>query len=438
MSEPSMLHKRTLAPLLAATLVAAALGLGLAGNASAATWCGTPGSADRLPQVGAGYSVHFVYAIPSDGVDRLAERASRMQTDAESIDAWWRREDPTRAPRFDTYPFPCAPQLDITVLRLSSSDGDTEPIDVRADRILAGLSSTGLSSSPYQKLVVYYDGADRQGSQKICGQGGRNFAFVYVNACTDVPTDDVVAHELMHALGAVPGAAPHQCPRPNSGHTCDTAADIMYWQADGQNVFAHLLDPGRDDYYGHAGAWFDVQDSPWLTHLDAQAQLSLTFSGQGTVTSDIPGVQCSAACTSQWDTGTQVTLKAAPATGQRFVSWSGGCTGSAACVVKVGEVGAVGAVFGPAAFGLKVSLRGKGRVRSTPSALNCPARCAGQVSAGVSAVLLALPTKGWRFSRWYGACRGTSARCLVPMKGDRSARAVFVRITKKTKPTLVS
>jgi hypothetical protein len=32
------------------------------------------------------------------------------------------------------------------------------------------------------------------------------------------------------------------------------------------------LDVGRDDYYGHSGPWWDVQDSPFLTRLDSPDQ----------------------------------------------------------------------------------------------------------------------------------------------------------------------
>jgi hypothetical protein len=45
--------------------------------------------------------VHVVYAFPADGADRFATAASQIATDVAAIDAWWRREDPTRTPRFD-------------------------------------------------------------------------------------------------------------------------------------------------------------------------------------------------------------------------------------------------------------------------------------------------------------------------------------------------
>ena len=72
-----------------------------ASTRSAATWCGTPARADLGPNTLSGFPVHWMYVLPSDAPDRFSTFASAMQTDAEAIDAWWRREDPTRTPRND-------------------------------------------------------------------------------------------------------------------------------------------------------------------------------------------------------------------------------------------------------------------------------------------------------------------------------------------------
>ena len=37
----------------------------------------------------------------------------------------------------------------------------------------------------------------------------------------------------------------------------------------GEELEAHVLDAGRNDYYGHAGSWTDVQDSTFLERLDS-------------------------------------------------------------------------------------------------------------------------------------------------------------------------
>ena len=218
-----------------------------------------------------------------------------MQTDVETADAWWRREDPTRTPRFDTFAFPCGTQLDITLLRLPADRGRARS-DRRGarERIYSGLQAPNLLLAQYEKTVVYYDGPDSQGRPTVCGEGGGPIAFVYVNACEGVPNDGIVIHELIHSLGAVQPQAPHICPEPNGGHTCDTVTDIMYPFADGSNLFALLMRSGSRRLLrarGRAGSTCRTRE--FLVRLDAQTPLSLSVLGAGRVTSDIPGVDCS-------------------------------------------------------------------------------------------------------------------------------------------------
>src|SRR6266508_1130461 len=78
----------------------------------------------------------------------------------------------------------------------------------------------------------------------------------------------VAAHELLHLLGAVPEGAPHGCPDAHA-HDCDRESDVMRSGGFSDSLSDYLLDAGRDDYYGHSGAWWDVQDSPFLARLDS-------------------------------------------------------------------------------------------------------------------------------------------------------------------------
>lgn len=394
----------------------------------AATWCGTTAPADRTPQAVAGHNVHVVYAIASDGADNSAALAQTVQSDVEGIEAWWRGQDPTRSPRFDLFPFPCAQQLDLSLMRIAATTVQLQQLEGRYESIRNGITASGFDTR-YVKYLVYYDGPV---DGDVCGQGGGSpqgfgIAIVYARTCTDVPSMATAAHELVHAFGAMSdGSPPHQCPD-NRGHICDTAVDLMYPTTLGEQLATLVLDPGRDDYYGHAAAWFDVQDSRWLRRLDAQARLSVQLSGSGTVESDVPGLSCAVTCAVDWNPGTVVALSPTPASGSRFVRWGGACAGLTGCRVELAQAATVTALFAPAAFRLSVARSGRGVVRSRGQEIACPARCAAAVPSYVPLRLVAVPAKGWRFARWSGGCAGTRPTCTVAMTKASAARATFAR-----------
>jgi hypothetical protein len=398
-------------------------------TAAPVAWCGTAATADRTPNVVAGNPVRWVYVIPSDGGDGLTALASVMQADAEQIDAWWRGQDPARTPRNDVAAFPCGAQLDITSVRLPRTSAQLSPLPGRFSIITDALEQAGLAS-PFTKLVVYYDGPTDDAN--VCGQGGSDSsgfgaAVVYYRSCTGVSTAAVAAHEVLHTLGAVSRSAPHDCDGENSGHTCDDDADLMYPRIGGDPLASKVLDPGRDDYYGHAGGWTDTQDSAWLVRLDAQAPLEVTVSGAGAVSSDVPGLLCSASCTTTWNSGQRLVLRASPARGSRLVRWSGSCSGSASCTVTVAPGAAVTALFGPASFRLTVAVTGRGAVRSSRAGITCRPRCSAAFPSFSPVRLTATPAKGWKLRSWSGACRGARPTCTVPMEAATRARASFVR-----------
>lgn len=392
--------------------------------ARTAEWCGTTAQADRTPNAVAGHPVHWLYVIPADGEDRIGAAAGLMQGDAEAIDAWWRREDPTRTLRNDLAPFPCGLQLDLSTLRLPQSSGQI-PTGARFSVIFDSLRAAGFSSD-FTKYVVYYDGPAED--TRICGQGGSirsgiGLAVVYLRACQGVSTAAVTAHELLHTFGAVPFAAPNAC----DGHVCDDELDLMYPSIDQLPLETRFLDIGRDDYYGHGRPWLDTRNAPWLVQLDRQAELPLTVTGPGSVTSDVPGLQCAQPCTTTWNRGTQLQLRATPARGAKLVRWGGVCTGSARCVVIVGQASQVSALFAPASFRLAVRVAGQGTVTSGRPGIACRPRCSATFPSHVPLRLTAKPAQGWKLRGWTGACRGSRPVCTVPMTSAASVRATFAR-----------
>jgi len=75
-------------------------------------------------------------------------------------------------------------------------------------------------------------------------------------------------------------------------------------------------------------------------------------SGSGSVSSTPAGIKCpSVNCTSEWASGTKVTLTPTAAAGSNFTSWEGDCSGTGACVVTMDAAKKVFANFSPISSG---------------------------------------------------------------------------------------
>jgi Divergent InlB B-repeat domain len=80
--------------------------------------------------------------------------------------------------------------------------------------------------------------------------------------------------------------------------------------------------------------------------------VSVTVSGNGTVTSQPAGINCGTSCNGDYAQGTNVTLTATPAAGNVFSAWSGACSGSTVtCVLSMTEARTATATFIPQSTG---------------------------------------------------------------------------------------
>ena len=410
-----------------AAVVAAGAALWLAPGALAAGWCGSGEVGTDRPDVTTGQQIHPIVVVPSDGADNFASAASALSDDVASLTSWWTGQDPTRVPRFDQAVFSAGTCLDISFVRLTESSASFTGPTSAFSRIANDLEVSGFGNA-FKKYFVYYDGPAIE--LNICGTGGGgpddfhtgpSYALVWLRGCPGVATDAVGAHELIHALGALPVGAPHACPG-DLGHPCDAPfVDVLSQHTDGRPLQQQVLDVGHDDYYAHSGTWNDLQDSVWLRHLNTpQVPLGVAMVGSGTVFSDVPGVNCAAACTTQWDQGATLTLTATPGAGQRLVRWTGGCTGSATCTLTLAQAQSVTAVLGPRTNPIRVTTTSPGTVRCTPV-------CSKAFPAGDPLTLRAVAAKGWKFTGWSGGCKGTSPVCRPKTNAALTVRATFRR-----------
>lgn len=277
------------------------------------TWCGgaEETSVDR-PDTVNGLQWHVVYAYASDTQNRFPVLASGFTTDIAAIAAWFQLRDPSRVPRFDLAAFLGCTEpsvygaLDITVVQLPRTGAEYQANATTVMRVTDDLNAMGYGD-PDKKTLVYYDGPydnPTNCGKGITGQidGGKSgYAVIFLAACSAIVGTGVggigltAAHEMIHAMNALPVPFPNPGP-PNVcgtsrggaedlGHPCESALDIMFpVGSPGDTFFTQLLDVGNDDYYAHPFAWWDVQDSFYLRHLDSTDTTPPTGPAAKTVT----------------------------------------------------------------------------------------------------------------------------------------------------------
>ena len=155
--------------------------------------------------------------------------------------------------------------------------------------------------------------------------------------------------------------------------------------------------------------------------------------GTGTVTSLAPntGIDCGLTCEHEFEEGNEVELAEAEDPGSEFVKWTGACTGSGACKVKMTAAKTVTAEFKSTSklkFKLKVAKAGTGTGTVTSLAPNtgidCGSTCEHEFEEGKEVELSQSAGSGSEFVKWTGACTGSGA-CKVKMTAAKTVTAEF-------------
>ena len=157
--------------------------------------------------------------------------------------------------------------------------------------------------------------------------------------------------------------------------------------------------------------------------------LTVSKTGNGTITSTPAGINCGATCSAPFAIGSSVTLTAAPSAGSVLTGWSGGCSGvGPTCTITMDAATTVGATFSTTPP-LTVSLSGGGSVASSPVGISCGASCTANFALGSTVTLTATPAVGQVFTGWSGFCAGTSTTCTVAMNMVSNVTATFAQPT---------
>jgi Divergent InlB B-repeat domain len=93
-------------------------------------------------------------------------------------------------------------------------------------------------------------------------------------------------------------------------------------------------------------------------------------------------------------------------------------------------VAAALALAGPS---LRVTVKGKGLVKSSPAGIACPTKCRAAFKSGAAVRLSAHPKSGWQFSGWSGACKAASS-CSVKLTSSKAVVATFKRVVVPPPP----
>lgn len=159
--------------------------------------------------------------------------------------------------------------------------------------------------------------------------------------------------------------------------------------------------------------------------------LSVSVSGPGSVSSNPAGINsCTSQCSASFPYQQQVELTPNTPAGSTFAGWSGACSGTGTCTVRMDTNRSVGATFTTNSYTLSLSKSGTGTgtVTSNPSGISCNASCSSDSASynhGTSVTLTATPTNaGSAFAGWSGACSGTGT-CTVTMTSAQSVTATF-------------
>ncbi len=214
------------------------------------------------------HQIHFIYAIPSDGTDKLRDVNGEIELSANAANYWLCEQSGGSSLRYDTF----QGKLDITFLKLPfTADELSSKLGLA---IVSGFDQyiRDIASSTENKIYfVYYEGLIAlSGNETACGVAtrppndwgvtGTLFLQAYsaeydLITCPDISHTEnyadwlelVMIHEIFHILGAAPNCSPNSF----GAHVLDSDKDLMSAYFDPYEAPFAYLDFNNDDYFGH-------------------------------------------------------------------------------------------------------------------------------------------------------------------------------------------
>ncbi|MBP6749380.1 MAG: hypothetical protein KA144_07055 [Xanthomonadaceae bacterium] len=152
------------------------------------------------------------------------------------------------------------------------------------------------------------------------------------------------------AAAALIASATSSCGLQRTDTQTDSRANSRVDASNGARTDARLSRAARADarVVATASTTRVVASRPYPSRWVSN-RLSVSKSGAGAIISAPSGIDCGSSCSADFDVNASVTLVATPAAGQRFVSWSGACSGSEQlCTVAMNAARSATATFAAA------------------------------------------------------------------------------------------
>ncbi|HWY57391.1 MAG TPA: alkaline phosphatase family protein [Terriglobales bacterium] len=159
--------------------------------------------------------------------------------------------------------------------------------------------------------------------------------------------------------------------------------------------------------------------------------VSLSGTGQGSVTSSPSGINCGQTCSAPFNPGTSVTLTATAGVNSMFAGWTGtnNCSSNPTCVVTVNASEKVTATFNPvqgtALLSVALAGSGSGTVTSNPAGINCGTTCTAPFNTGTPVTLTETPAQNSIFAGWSVSSCGNNSTCVVTLSANDNVTATF-------------
>ncbi|MCY3634231.1 MAG: fibronectin type III domain-containing protein [bacterium] len=213
--------------------------------------------------------VQVVYAVPADETP-VAGREQFIADVVAEVQTWFRSQTGGRHPLFEMD----GDRVSVATVELSDQGDDTLRVQAEVYQ--------SLGSRP--PLLMFGEGdfpAAGIDYSWACAHGGW-VVLISLGRCTEEYSGDrefgwVVAHELVHLLGAVQPCAPNYS---SLGHVLTffsedehpgELSDIMSSWGGSRELSKSVLDVGRDDYYGHGrDDCYDIANNPLLAYPGAE------------------------------------------------------------------------------------------------------------------------------------------------------------------------